>query len=132
MNRIIPLILIISLFTAAFFGAALMVMEPNHNGGCIASEVEDIDCPTSIAAFTFHHISAFQAILASMVAPLSNLALLSLLLLALVLLFVFSKNLIRLNLNLLRPRVRDMEVNSSYGKQKIFSWLSLLEHSPSF
>lgn len=115
----------------ATLGSALMVMEQNHPGVCIASEVEGTDCPTSIAAFTFHHINALQSILTSLVAPISSLLLVLSILVAVV--FVISlipNNLAQPKLNLLQRRIRDLEINSLYGKQKIFSWLSLFELSP--
>ena len=131
MKRILPLILIISLFGMAFLGSALMVMDQNHSGSCIASEAIGTDCPTSIAAFTFHHVDALRSIMTSLIAPLSNsLIALSLLLVVFALVFIFSKDLYQPNFNFPQRRVQDLEISSSYGKQKIFSWLSLFELSP--
>jgi type III secretory pathway component EscU len=131
MKRILPLILIISLFGMAVLGSVLMIMDQNHPGGCIASEDEGTDCPTAIAAFTFHHIDALQSILMSLVSPIPSMFLVLSLLVVIAFVFsLFSKNLAQPKLNILQKSVRDVEISFFHGQQKIFSWLSLFELSP--
>jgi uncharacterized membrane protein YhaH (DUF805 family) len=134
MKYLLTLILLISFVGIAIFGFTLFDHGmDNSDGNCITSPMDRTACPTSIVAMTLHHISSLQALTTSIVSSISNwLLLLAFILLVSVSAFLLYKNLLFPKLELLQKRLRDLEVNFSYSKQKIISWLSLLENSPAF
>lgn len=133
MKYLITLILIVSFVGIAIFGFTFFAHGMEGSDNCITSPIDGTACPTSIASMTLHHISALQTLLTSVTPSISNLLLLlAFILLTSVSIFLSHKNLLFPKLELLRKRLRDLEVNLSYSKQKIIFWLSLLENSPAF
>lgn len=143
MKHLLTLILLISFVGIAVFGFTLFThgMDSSENthgvassdNNCVTSPIDGTVCPKSIVAMTLHHISSLQTLTTSVVPSISNwLLLLAFILLILVSVFLLYKNLLFPKLELLPKRLRDLEVNLSYSKQKIISWLSLFENSPSF
>ena len=134
MKHFLSFILLASFIGIAIFGFTVFAHGmSSSDGNCITSPIDGTPCPTSIAAMTLHHISSLQTLLTSVTPSISNLLLLlAFILLVSVSVFQLYKNLLFLKLELLRKRLRDLEANLSYSKQKIISWLSLLENSPAF
>jgi len=132
MKHLLTLILLISFVGIAIFGFSLFAHGMDSSGNnCITSPIDGTDCPTSIAAMTLHHISSLQTLLTSVTPSLSNwLSLLAFVLLVSVSVFLLFKNLLFPKPELLRKRLRDLEVSLFCSKQKIISWLSLFENSP--
>ncbi len=134
MKYLLTTILLISFAGIAIFGFTLFAhgMDSSDNN-CITSPMDGTACPTSITAMTLHHISSLQTLITSVTPLISNwLLLLAFILLVSVSVFLLYKNLLFPKLGLLRERLRDLEANLSYSKQKIISWLSLFENSPAF
>ncbi len=134
MKHLLIFILLISFVGIAIFGFTLFAHGMDSSDkNCITSPIDGTECPTSITAMTLHHISSLQNLLTSVAPSISNwLLLLSFILLISVSVFLLFKNLLFPKLELLRKRLRDLEVSLSYSKQKITSWLSLFENSPAF
>ena len=134
MKYLATLFLIVSFVGIGIFGFSLFdhVMMDGSNSGCVASAIDRTACPTSIMSMTLHHISALQTLTTTVVPPISSLLLLlaSLLLIS-ISIFLFHKNLLLPKLGLLPQRLRDLTLHSLYSKQRIISWLSLFELSPS-
>lgn len=133
MKYFASLLFIMGFVGVAVFGSALFNMALDHADDCIASSIDGVTCPINITDFATHHISALQAFTRA-VAPSDShwLVLLAPLLLVSVSLFLFHKDLLHpicQPANLLR-RLRDLSLRYSSGRQKIISWLSLLELSP--
>ncbi|MFZ3011422.1 MAG: hypothetical protein WA060_00250 [Minisyncoccia bacterium] len=134
MKRLLTFILIVSFVGIAFFGFTVFAHGMNSSdNNCVTSPIDGTVCPTSIVAMTLHHISSLQTLLTSVTPSMSSLLmLLAFILLVSVSIFQLYKNLLFPKLELLRKRLHDLETNLSYSKQKIISWLSLFENSPSF
>ncbi len=143
MKHLLTLILLISFVGIAIFGFTLFSHGMDSSGNthsmyssdnnCITSPIDGTECPTSIMAMTLHHISSLQTLLTSATPSISNwLLLLAFILLVSVSIFLLYKNLLFPKLEILPERLRDLETNLSYSKQKIIFWLSLFENSPSF
>lgn len=130
MKYLVPL-LIVSFLGIGVFGFAFSDMSMGHQGGCIASAIDGTECPTNIAQFATHHISAIQSLTTTIIPPIGSwfLLLASLLLIGATL-ALFYKNLLHPELEFLRSRFRDTELNLFYSRQKIVSWLALFELSP--
>ena len=134
MKHFLTFILLVSFLGIAIFGFTVFAhgMDSSDNN-CVTSPIDGTVCPTSIVAMTLHHISSLQTLLTSVTPSISNLLLLLVfILLVSVSVFQLYKNLLFPKLDLLRERLRDLETNLSYSKQKIISWLSLFENSPAF
>lgn len=117
-----------AIFGLAFFGHGMS----NMNTDCIASAIDGKDCPTNIEAVVEHHISAWQSLTTTLVQPISNwLSLLAFLLLISIPLFFLRKDLLSPRLRLLPQRQQNLTISAQKTRQKIISWLSLFELSPS-
>ncbi len=129
------LLLIISLIAIGVFGFSLFdhAMMDGSSGGCVASAIDGTTCPTNIMDMTLHHVSALQTLTTTVVPPISGwLLLIVSLFLASVSLFLFYKNLLLPKPKLSPQGWRDLRFHSLRNQQKITSWLSLFELSPSF
>ena len=114
------------------FGFTLVdhdMQSPNND--CVASAIDGTECPTNIMAMTSHHVSAIQTLTTTLPASSNWLLLLASLLLVSVSIFLFYKDLLLPKLESLPQRLRDLTLHSLYSRQKIVSWLSLFELSPS-
>lgn len=133
MKFIATLLLIMSFVGIGIFGSALFdhTMMGSSNTGCVASAVDGTECPTSIVAMTLHHISAIQTLTTTLPSSSNWLLLLASLLLVAVSILLFYKDSLLPNPNLLPQRLRELTLNSLHSQQKITSWLSLFELSPS-
>ena len=134
MKYLASLLLIMSFVGIGVFGSALFdhAMMDGSNGGCVASAIDGTACPTSIMDMTLHHVSALQTLTTTVVPPISSwLLLLASLLLAAISILLFYKDSLLPNLELLPQRLRDLTLDSLNSQQKITSWLSLFELSPS-
>jgi hypothetical protein len=133
MKYLTSLLLIMSFVGIGVLGSSLFdhSMIDGSSGGCIASAIDGVDCPTSIMDMTLHHVSALQTLTTTVVPPVSSwLLLLASLLLVGVSILLFYKNLLLPQLKLLPQRLRELTLDSLYNQQKITSWLSLFELSP--
>ena len=133
MKYLATLLLIMSFVGVGIFGFALFdhAMMDGSNGGCVASAIDGTECPTNIVAMVSHHISAIQTLTTTLPASSNWLLLLASLLLVSVSIFLFYKDLLLPKLESLPQRLRDLILHSLYSKQRITSWLSLFELSPS-
>ena len=133
MKYLATLLLIMSFAGIGIFGFTLVdhdMQSPNND--CVASAIDKTACPTSIMSMALHHISAVQSLMTTTVPPIGSLLLLlASLLLVSVSIFLFYKNLLLPKLGLLPQRLRDLTLNSLHSQQKLTSWLSLFELSPS-
>lgn len=131
MKRILPLLLITVFTGIAILSPVLFDMNLGHAGGCIASAIDGNNCPTNIADFGTHHLSALATFTRAITPDAANwLLAFTLLLLASVFMFLFLKDLFTSRSQFLPQRLRKFELDSSYGQRKIISWLSLFELSP--
>lgn len=133
MKYLASLLLIVSFAGIGIFGFSLFdhAMMDGSNIGCVASVIDGTECPTSITSMTWHHISAIQTLTTALPSSSSLLLLLASLILISVSIFLFYKNALFPKLESLPQRQRDLTLHSLYSKQKIVSWLSLFELSPS-
>lgn len=134
MKYLTTLLLIMSFAGIGIFGFTLFdhASMDGSNNGCVASSIDQTECPTEIVAMTSHHISAIQTLTTTTVPPIESLLLLlTFLVLTSVSIFLFSKDLLFPKLELLSQRLRDLTLRSLYSKERIMSWLSLFELSPS-
>jgi hypothetical protein len=133
MKYLATLLLIMSFVGIGVFGFTLVdhVMMGSSNNDCVASAIDGTECPTNLMAMTSHHISAIQTLTTTLPASSNWLLLLASLLLIAVSIFLFYKNLLLPKLEFLPQRLRDLTLHSLYSKQRIVSWLSLFELSPS-
>ena len=133
MKYLATLLLIVSFAGMGIFGFSLFdhAMMDGSNGGCVASAIDGTECPTNIMAMTLHHVSAIQTLTTTLPASSNWLLLLASLLLVSVSIFLFYKDLLLPKLEFLPQRLRDLTLSSLYSRQRITSWLSLFELSPS-
>ena len=133
MKYLATLLLIMSFVGVGIFGFALFdhAMMDGSNGGCVASAIDGTECPTNIVAMVSHHVSAIQTLTTTLPVSSNWLLLLASLLLVSVSIFLFYKDLLLPKLESLPQRLRDLILHSLYSKQRITSWLSLFELSPS-
>src|SRR3990167_387326 len=133
MKYLTTLLLIMSFVGVVIFGFALFdhAMMDDSNSGCVASAIDGTECPTDIIAMTSHHVSAIQTLTTTLPASSNWLLLLASLLLVSVSIFLFYKDFLLPKLESLPQRLRDLILHSLYSKQRITSWLSLFELSPS-
>lgn len=133
MRYLAALLLIASFAGIGLLGFTLVdhAMVDGLNNNCVASALDGTECPANIVARTSHHISAVQAFTTTLPASFDWLLLLASLLLVSVSIFLFYKDLSLPKLESLPQRLRDLALHSLYSKQKIISWLSLFELSPS-
>ncbi len=134
MKYLASLLLIMSFVGIGVFGFSLFehAMMGGSSDGCIASAIDGTACPASIMDMTLHHVSAFQTLTTTVVPPISGwLSLIVSLLLASVSIVLWYKNVLLPKPELLQERRREGTLHSLGGEQKITSWLSLFELSPS-
>ena len=134
MRYLATTLLILSFLGIGIFGSALFdhAMMDGSSSGCIASAVDGTECPTNIVDMTSHHISALQTLTTTVVPPISSwLLLLASLLLISVSILLFYKDQLLPKLVPLPQRLRDLTLQSLFSRQKVTSWLSLFELSPS-
>ena len=133
MKYLATLLLIMSFVGVGIFGFALFdhAMMDGSNGGCVASAIDGTECPTNIVAMVSHHVSAIQTLTTTLPASSNWLLLLASLLLVSVSIFLFYKDLLLPKLESLPQRLRELTLHSLYSRQRITSWLSLFELSPS-
>ena len=129
MKYLVVLLLIISFAGMGIFGFALFDMGPENGGNCLASAIDGTECSANIIDSAGHHISAVKTFTETIV-PSSDGLLLLLAFLFLIFIFSFHKNLLYPKLEFFPQHLRNLIFNSFYSKQKIISWLSLLELSP--
>jgi len=133
MKYLATLLLIMSFAGIGIFGFTLVdhdMQSPNND--CVASAIDKTACPTSIMSMALHHISAVQSLMTTTVPPIGSLLLLlASLLLVSVSIFLFYKDLLLPKLESLPQRLRELTLHSLYSRQRITSWLSLFELSPS-
>lgn len=101
----------------------------NSISSCVTSPIDGTPCPANIIEMTLQHISALQTLTTSTIPPVFSL--LAFIVLVSLSVFLFYKNLLFSKLELSHQRLQDLALHSLYGKQKITSWLSLFENSPS-
>ena len=133
MKYLATLLLIMSFAGIGIFGFTLVnhAMMDGSNNGCVASAIDGTECPTNIMAMASHHVSAIQTLTTTLPASSNWLLLLASLLLVSVSIFLFYKDFLLPKLEFLPQRLRDLTLHSLYSKQRIISWLSLFELSPS-
>lgn len=133
MKFIISIILAISFISLTTFGASFLNHTSNHsNPNCFASVLMGgIDCPESLLSFVIHHISAIQGLSNILLSLGVELSLLIFLTLFSVFIFSVFRYLKRTD-KILSISIRLSRLKLSLSKQRISSWLSLFEHSPSF
>lgn len=120
----------IGVFGSSFFDHAMV---DGSNTGCVTSAIDGTACPTSAMDMTLHHVSALQTLTTTVVPPISGwLLLIASLLLVAVSILVFYKDSLLQKWEPLSQRLRELTLDSLYSQQKITSWLSLFELSPSF
>lgn len=127
-------LLLVTIFAGiGVLGFALVdhVMMDGSSNGCVASVIDGTECPTNITAMTSHHISVIQTLTTTLPASSNWLLFLASVFLIPVLIFLFHKDLLFPKLEPLSQRLRNLTLHSLYSKQKITSWLSLFELSPS-
>ncbi len=134
MKYLASLFLIISILGVAVFGLTMFDhgMHGQTNNNCLGSAIDGTECPTSLVAMTLHHISALQTLTTTTVpSNYTVLLLLATLILVSVSIFLFYKNLLLPKLVHLPQRLQELSIHSHYSRQRIVSWLSLFELSPS-
>ena len=133
MKYLATLLLIMSFAGIGVFGFTPVdhVMMDGSNNNCVASAIDGTECPTNIVEMTSHHVSAIQTLTTTLPASFNWLLLLASLLLVSVSIFLFYNDFLLPKLESLPQRLRDLTLHSLYSKQKIISWLSLFELSPS-
>ncbi len=132
MKSFISLLLIISLAGIATFGLIFFEMAPNHQGNCFAA-MDGTACPVNTIANSIHHIAVLQTLTMTNTSPLLGaFALLAALFaISILIILFFDREWLHPKLELLSRRILDFELFYSDSKQKIVSWLSLFELSPS-
>ena len=133
MKYLATLLLIMSFAGIGIFGFTLVnhAMMDGSNNGCVASAIDGTECPTNIMAMASHHVSAIQTLTTTLPASSNWLLLLASLLLVSVSIFLFYKDFLLPKLEFLPQRLRELTLHSLHSKQRIISWLSLFELSPS-
>ena len=134
MKYFTSLLLIIIFASVTIFGFALFNhgMDNLHKG-CVASALDGTLCPQNIFAAALHHLAALQIFSSILISSsIDSLLMVGLMLLVLILIFLLSKNTLQPQLQFFPDRLRYFGLNFSLSRQKINSWLSLFEHSPSF
>lgn len=132
MKYLLTTVLIVSFVGVGLLGFAVFDhdMNSSHNP-CVGFSLDTTVCPTSIVGMVLHHISTLQLLTTTILPPSSNwLLLLASLFLISALVFLFCKNFLLPKPESLRERLRDLVLRSLQSKQRIISWLSLLELSP--
>ncbi len=99
---------------------------------CVGSKIDNTPCPTNLVAAVVHHMSVYQALFNTTAPSLNLLVLLTLFVLATISILLFAKDPVGLKFKFLYQRLRDFELVIHKAREKFVSWLSLLEHSPSF
>jgi len=128
-KKILSIVIILFFLGAAVFGAALINHNMNHSD-CIVVASTGTTCPSDQIQFFIHHLVTTQVFsTAEMVPTFSMLFFLALFLSIIFLLFIYKILFLFLfsSFQYLNQQVR---LKSSI--QNFFSWLSLLEHSPTF
>lgn len=118
----------IALFGFAFLGHSMSDMKPD-----CAFPLSGTICPNDTIEMAVHHISTLQTFSNVVIPPIWNLILFfASLILAIFSTFLLYKFLAYFEFEFLRERLRDLKLNFFYSRQKIVSWLSLFELSPTF
>lgn len=125
--RSIALLILFGFILATVFGFAVFGHEmSNSSTGCVVSFMDGTPCPTSILNFVLHHVSGLQMFTVVLPLPLLLLTLLS------VLFLVLQHGLDPYERY--RPRspqhTQYLAFNIRPKQDDIFSWLTLLETSP--
>ncbi len=134
MKYLASLFLIVSIAGVSIFGLAMFDhgMHGQTNNSCLGSAISGTDCPTSLVAMTLHHISALQTLTTTTIpSNYTVLLLLASLILVSASIFLYFKTLLLPKLVYLPQRLQELSIHSRYSRQKIVSWLSLFELSPS-
>lgn len=132
--KYLSVLLIMSFTGISIFGFFLFdyAMMNDSGGGCMASVINRTECPASTMGMTLHHIASVQTLTTTVVPSISGwFLLLASVFLISVSIFLFYKKLLFPKLELLPQRLRDLMLDSLHSQQKIISWLSLFELSPS-
>src|SRR3989338_1521197 len=133
MKYLLTTVLMVSFVGMGILGFAVFDHDMNSSQDtCVGFSIDKVVCPKSIVGMTLHHISVLQILSTTTVPSGSNwLLLLASLFLVSVLIFLFYKDLLLPKLEFLPQRLRDLTLSSLYSRQRITSWLSLFELSPS-
>lgn len=133
MKYLASLFLIVSIVGVAAFGLTMFDHGMHgQNNNCVGSAIDGRDCPTNLVAMTLHHISALQTLTTTTVpSNYTVLLLLASLILAAASIFLLFKKLLLPRLVYLPQRIQELSLHSHYSRQRIVSWLSLFELSPS-
>ena len=126
-KKITTFLILFSFTTTAFLGLSSMPYgaDGQMQSDCPFSALGSL-CPSSALPGAIHHLSAFQSFLSAPTPLLMTVYLLSALMLALVLAYVF-----RSPLFILRPALAQINaIPVSLRTKKKTRWLSLLENSP--
>ena len=133
MKKYITTLIFISFLGLAVFSIpAFNHSMSNSMDSCVGSKVDNTPCPTNLVAAVVHHMSVYQALFNTTAPSINPLVLLTLLALVIVSIISPTKDLAGLKLKFLYRRLIDFELVVHKARQKFVSWLSLLEHSPSF
>ena len=132
MKNIASLLLILSILGIGVFSFSFIdhsMQDSDKN--CASTVMGKTVCPTNIAAMTSHHISTIQALTTAVLSDSFTLVLSMSLILTLASVFLLYKILPLVRFRLLSRRLRDLDLIFSYSRQRVTSWLSLFELSPS-
>lgn len=133
MKYLASLFLIASIIGVSVFGLTMFNHDMNNqtNATCVGSALEGTICPTSLVAMTLHHISVFQTLTTTTVPSGYATLLFISVILASALLYISLKKLLPPKLVYVPQRLQELSLHSHYSRQRIVSWLSLFELSPS-
>lgn len=134
MKSLLTSILLLGLMGVAVFGIfGLHASAQEHNGACMTSIAEGVDCPklSNPLEYLAHHLDAFRSL---STATVGENVLASLLALSLLVggagLALFLGSLAPPLLHLVYFRYRQHENFSTLSEQQLLSWLSIHENSP--
>ena len=130
MTKLLSLLLLTSILAIGIFGFASMSHNDGHSTGCVASTIDNTQCPENIVEMSVHHIQAYLTFFSVI---LTTPILLSILILVFLMLVGFSAKLAGFQYAGVDRRLirKKLEIKVSILR-KLIRWLSLFENSPSF
>lgn len=131
MKEFLSSILIIGLLFIGLFGFAALGHSMNHGqADCLTSTIFNAPCPNNVISLAQHHISAVQKLFN---VPVEMFLVLLVSLVAVsILRFAYLYQFLILRSQFLSQRLQASREKIDHLKHRLISWLSLLEHSPSF
>ena len=128
MKKYIAILIFISFlglaaFSVVGFGHRMNGAAPMDN--CLNSQVDGTPCPTSLMASLVHHTATYQTLFNTLIPSL-------ILFLIFISVVFLDKNLTNPELKFLYQKLSNFKLIKYKARQKLISWLSLLENSPSF